>query len=106
MVFPAARVKGWREYRVARREAENMYIFFLIFKACSNTTESKLVIICFFKWDHMHPHYFKNLENTANTWKIFINMGQGTTANTFSVLFRSLKSILAKMLVLEWRVHK
>lgn len=49
----------------------------------------------------MHPHYFKNLENTANTWKIFKNMGQGTTANTFSVLFRSLKSTVAKMLVLE-----
>lgn len=105
MVFQAARVKGWGEYRAARREAENMY-FFLIFKACSNTTESKLVIIRLFKWDHMHPHYFKNLENTANIWKIFINMGQGTTANTFSVLFKSLKSILAKMLVLEWRVHK
>lgn len=96
--------EGWGEYRAARREEEN--VFFFTFKACSNTTESKLIIIHLFKWDHMHPHYFKNLENTANIWKILENLGQGTPENTFLLLFRSLNSTLAKMLVLKWRVYK
>ena len=101
---PAARVKDGEN--TGQQEGKQKMYFFFTFKACSNTTESKLIIIHLFKWDHMHPHYFKNLENTANIWKILENLGQGTPENTFSLLFRSLNSTLAKMLVLEWRVYK
>lgn len=81
-MFPAARVKGW-ENTGSKKGSRKLFFFFLIFKACSSHLKSKLVIIHLFRRDHIHPHYFKNLENTANTWKIFKNMGQGTTANTF-----------------------
>lgn len=92
-------------------KGSRIFFFFLIFKTCSNNTESMLVIIPLFKWDHMHSHYFKKLENAADNWKIFKNLasplGDVMTASTFLVLFRSLKPALAKIeFVLEQRVYK